>query len=181
MLNQPNVHPNGLLVIFSLNFSQSLLSSVNGTFRKVAEARWGRDGGQVVHSHPDQVLALALRVETLLLRVPGRQEGARVEALPRELDDLLRLDPAAVHKLEALQVDDLRVSARHARGQYGTTICTGVDAHAHAHTHPPRRGTLSHLPGWAAASRGPASWWPAGASCTLSSSRARPRPVPPRW
>lgn len=88
MLNQPNVHPqicpNGLLITFSLG-----LSHVNSTFRKVAEACWGRDGGQVVLSHPHQVLTLALRVETLLLRVPGRQEGAGVEALPRELDYLL--------------------------------------------------------------------------------------------
>lgn len=124
MLNQNQMYThcaNGLLITFSLG-----LGRVNCTFRKVAEACWGRDGGQVVLSHPHQVLALALRVETLLLRVPGRQEGAGVEALPRELDYLLRLDPAAVHELEALQVDDLRVRARHTCGWYATRICVEV-------------------------------------------------------
>lgn len=103
-MKQPNLHPqmctNEHLVISSV-------SRANCTFGEVAETRWGRDGGKVVLPHPDQVLALALRVETLLLHVPGCQEGTGVEALPRELDDLLRLDPAAVDELEALQVDDL--------------------------------------------------------------------------
>lgn len=95
----------------SFRFSQSFVGGADCTFGKVAETCWGWDGGKVVLPHPDQVLALALRVETLLLNVPGCQEGTGVEALPRKLDYLLWLDPAAVHKLEALQVDDLRVRA----------------------------------------------------------------------
>lgn len=78
------------------------VKSTCGTFGKVAEASGGRDGGQVVLSNPQQILALAAGVEAVLLQVPGSQEGAGVEVFPGELDDLLGFDPAAVHKLEAL-------------------------------------------------------------------------------
>lgn len=44
----------------------------------------------------------------MLSQVSGGQEGTGVEALPREFDNLLGFDPAAVDELEALQVDDLR-------------------------------------------------------------------------
>lgn len=44
----------------------------------------------------------------MLLQVSGSQEGAGVEILSRELHDLLGLDPTAVHKLEPLEVDDLK-------------------------------------------------------------------------
>ncbi len=43
-----------------------------------------------------------------MLQVSGSQEGAGVKILPRELDNLLGLDPATVHKLEALQMDNLK-------------------------------------------------------------------------
>lgn len=43
-----------------------------------------------------------------MLEVPGSQEGAGVKILPREFDNLLGLDPATIHKLEALQVDNLK-------------------------------------------------------------------------
>lgn len=150
-------------------FSKSFVSRQNCTFGKVAETCWCRDGGKVVLPHPDQVLALALRVETLLLHVPGCQESTGVEALSWELDYLLWLDPAAVHKLEALQVDDLRFTA----WQLSWLV--------YKHNPPTSEEAFWHLPGWVAASRGPASWWPAGASCTWSSSRARPPQALPRW
>lgn len=44
----------------------------------------------------------------MLLQVSGSQESTGVEIFPRELDNLLGLDPATIHKLEALQVDDLK-------------------------------------------------------------------------
>lgn len=78
------------------------------TFRQVVEASRGRDGGQVVLSHPQQVLALAAGVEAVLSQVSGGQEGTGVKALPRKFDNLLGFDPATVDELEALQVDDLR-------------------------------------------------------------------------
>lgn len=78
------------------------------TFGKVTEASGGRDRGQVVFSNPQQILALTAGVEAVLLQVSGSQEGAGVAIFPRELDNLLGLDPAAVHKLEALQVDNLK-------------------------------------------------------------------------
>lgn len=84
------------------------LKSTCSTFGKVAEAGGGRDRGQVVFSNPQQILALTAGVEAVLLQVSGSQEGAGVEIFPRELDNLLGLDPAAVHKLEALQVDNLK-------------------------------------------------------------------------
>lgn len=49
------------------------------------------------------------------------------------------------------------------------------------HNLPTSEEAFCHLPGWVAASRGPASWWPAGVSCTWSSSRARPPQALPRW
>lgn len=81
------------------------------TFGQVVEAGGGRDGGQVVFPDPQQVLALAAGVEALLSQVSGSQEGTGVEILPRKLDDLLGFDPAAVHKLESLQVDNLTSGA----------------------------------------------------------------------
>lgn len=42
-----------------------------------------------------------------MLEVPGSQEGAGIKILPWKLDDLLGLDPATIHELEALQVDNL--------------------------------------------------------------------------
>ena len=73
------------------------------TFREVAEAGRGRDGGEVVLAQPQQLFALAAGVEAVLLpQVPRGQEGAGVKALPGELDDLLGLDPAPVHEVEAL-------------------------------------------------------------------------------
>lgn len=65
--------------------------------------------------------------------------------------------------------------------EHGTRMQPESAGRWHPPARPPRGGTWRRLPGWAAASRGPASWWPAGASCTLSSSRARPPPAPPRW
>lgn len=82
------------------------------TFRQVVEAGRGRDGGQVVFSDPQQVLALAAGVEAVLSQVSGSQEGTGVKVLPREFDNLLGFDPATVHQLEALQVDNLKSGAR---------------------------------------------------------------------
>ena len=43
------------------------------TFREVAEAGRGRDGGEVVLAQPQQLLALAAGVEAVLWpQVPGR-------------------------------------------------------------------------------------------------------------
>lgn len=47
----------------------------------------------------------------MLAPVSGSQEGAGVKILPRKFDNLLGFDPAAVHKLEALQVDNLKSRA----------------------------------------------------------------------
>ena len=78
------------------------------TFREIAEASRGRDGGEVVLAQPQQLLSLAAGVEAVLLpQVPRGQEGAGVKALPGELDDLLGLNPAPVHEVEALQMNDL--------------------------------------------------------------------------
>lgn len=78
------------------------------TFGQVVEAGGGRHGRQVVFSDPQQVLALTAGVWTVLPQVSGSQEGARIEILPGKLDDLLGFDPTSVHKLEALQVDNLK-------------------------------------------------------------------------
>jgi len=43
----------------------------------------------------------------LLPQVPGGQERTGVKTLPGKLDDLLGLDPSAVDKLEALQMNNL--------------------------------------------------------------------------
>lgn len=43
----------------------------------------------------------------MLPQVSGSQEGTGVKILPRKFDNLLGFDPAAVHELEALQVDNL--------------------------------------------------------------------------
>lgn len=48
----------------------------------------------------------------MLLQVSGSQESTGVEIFPRELDNLLGFDPAAIHELEALQVDDLKKRTR---------------------------------------------------------------------
>lgn len=47
----------------------------------------------------------------MLSQVSGGQEGTGVETLPWKFDNLLGFDPASVHKLEALQVDDLKSRA----------------------------------------------------------------------
>lgn len=82
--------------------------SAGGTFGQVVEAGGGRDGGQVIFSDPQQVLALAAGVEAVLSQVSGGQEGTGVKILPWKLDNLLGFDPATIHELEALQVDNLK-------------------------------------------------------------------------
>lgn len=77
------------------------------TFGEVAEAGGCRDGGQVVFSNPEQILPLAPGVEAVLLQVSWSQKGAGIKILLWKLDNLLGLDPATVHELEALQVDNL--------------------------------------------------------------------------
>lgn len=47
----------------------------------------------------------------MLPPVSGSQEGTGVKILPRKFDNLLGFDPATVHKLEALQVDNLKSRA----------------------------------------------------------------------
>lgn len=44
----------------------------------------------------------------MLPQVSGSQEGTGVKILPWKFDNLLGFDPAAVHELEALQVDNLK-------------------------------------------------------------------------
>lgn len=44
----------------------------------------------------------------MLPQVSGSQEGTGVKILPRKFDNLLGFDPATVHELEALQVDNLK-------------------------------------------------------------------------
>lgn len=61
----------------------------------------------------------------MLLQVPRGQEGAGVETLPWELDDLLGFDPATVDELEALQVDNLRN-----RGQTHVILWTEASSHS---------------------------------------------------
>lgn len=84
------------------------LESTCGTFGEVAEAGGGRDGGQVVFSDPQQILALTAGVKAVLLQVSGSQEGAGVKIHPRKLDNLLGFDPTTIYKLEALKVDNLK-------------------------------------------------------------------------
>lgn len=86
---------------------------------EVAEASRGRDGGQIVFTDPQQILALAAGVEAVLLQVSGSQEGAGVKILPRELNNLLGFDPAAVDELETLQMDNLE--RRQTTGRVKTT------------------------------------------------------------
>lgn len=81
---------------------------VSGTFGEVAEPGWSRHGGQVVFSDPQQVFTLAAGVQAVLLQVSGSQEGAGIKVLTWELNNLLRLNPATVDELEALQVDNLK-------------------------------------------------------------------------